>query len=112
LLPSGPANVEEDDEAVRLIPRRLFRGPLQVGAYANRLDQTGRDEWWELSRRISKAASRTMLALAQYWADGQRTVAEIGRLIALETGQKTTPLLVEYFRFAERLGLIKLTEEK
>jgi len=36
-------------------------------------------------------------------------VEEIGRLVALETGLEVTPLLVEYFRFVERLGLIELT---
>jgi aminopeptidase YwaD len=111
LLTKGTDDVEENVQATRLIPRRLFRGPLNVEAYASRLDEAGRDEWWELNQRIMKKASWTTLALAQYWADGQRTVAEIGRLIALETGQETTSLLVEYFHFVERLGLIELAEE-
>jgi aminopeptidase YwaD len=111
LLAEGSDDVETNEEAARLIPSRLFRGPLDARAYASRLDEAGRDEWWELNQRIMKKASWTMLALAQYWADGQRTVAEIGRLIALETGQETTSLLVEYFHFVERLGLIELAEE-
>ena len=53
-----------------------------------------------------------MPALAQYWADGQRTVAEIGRLIALETSLKATSVLVEYFSFLERLGLVELAEKE
>jgi hypothetical protein len=112
LLPSSSSDVEEYKETIRLIPRRLFRGPLQIGAYASRLDEAGRDEWWELSQRIAKEASRTAPALAQYWADGRRTVAEIGRLVALETKLETTSLLTEYFRFAEQLGLIELAEEE
>ncbi|MFQ6099950.1 MAG: DUF4910 domain-containing protein [Anaerolineae bacterium] len=113
LLPQGPDDVKEcDEEATRLIPRRLFRGPLQVGAHVSRLDEAGRDEWWELSQRIGEQASRTVPALGQYWADGQRTVAEIGQLIALETGLEVTSLLVEYFRFVERLGLIELAEKE
>lgn len=111
LLPHRPDTVE-DGEAGRLIPHRLFRGPLPVGAYVSRLDEAGRDEWWELCQRIKEKASRTVPVLAQYWADGQRTVAEIGRQIALETGLEATALLVEYFRFVERLGLIELADRE
>jgi len=112
LLTEGSDDVETNEEAARLIPNRLFRGPLEAGAYASRLDEAGRDEWWALNQRIMKNASRTMPALAQYWADGQRTVEEIGQLIALKTGQDTTSLLVEYFRFLERLELIELAEKE
>lgn len=86
--------------------------PLSWGGYVGRLDEAGRDEWWELSQRIEEEASRTVTALAQYWADGQRTLAEISGRIALETGLEATPLLVEYFRFVERLGLIELAPGK
>jgi len=110
LLPQRSDNVEKNEKAARLVPHRLFRGPLPVEAHVGRLDEAGRDEWWKLCQRIKEKASRTMPVLAQYWADGQRTVAEIGRLVALETGLEVTPLLVEYFRFVERLGLIELTE--
>jgi len=113
LLPQGPDAVEEEsEEAARLIPHRLFRGPLLIEAYVSRLDEAGRDEWWELSRRIRERAFRTTPLLAQYWADGQRTVGEIGRQIALETGLEAAPLLVEYFCFVERLGLIELCGEE
>ncbi len=112
LLTEGSDDVEENAQAARLIPRRLFRGPLEVGTYASRLDEAGRDEWWELGQRIWKKTSRTAPTLAQYWADGQRAIAEIGRLIALETGQEATSALVEYFRFVERLGLIELAEKE
>jgi hypothetical protein len=110
VLPQRPDSVEENDEAARLIPRRLFRGPLQTEGRARGLDESGRDEWWELDQRIGKEASRTVPVLAQYWADGQRTVAEIGWRVALETGLDATPLLVKYFRFVERLGLLELED--
>jgi hypothetical protein len=106
VLPEGQNTVEKDEEAARMVPRRLFRGPSP--GYAQRLDEAGRDEWWELGQRIEKEASRTVPALAQYWTDGQRTVEEIGQLVALETGLEVTRLLVEYFRLAERLGIVEL----
>ena len=109
-LPHSTNGVEEHTEAACLVPHRRFRGPLEVEGYVGRLDEAGRDAWWELNQRIGQRASHTVLALAQYWADGRRTVAEIGRQIALEAGLETTDLLVEYFRFMERLALIELTE--
>jgi len=112
MLPAGSNNVEECEKATRLIPHRLFRGPLQTREHVRLLDEAGRDEWWELEQRIGKEASRTVPALAEYWADRQRTVAEIGQLIALETGLETTPVLVEYFGFMERLGLVELEERR
>jgi aminopeptidase YwaD len=112
LLPQGQNHVEEskgNELAARLVPRRLFRGPLSVEGYTSRLNEAGRDEWWELEQRVREKASRAVPDLAQYWCDGRRTVEEIGRQIALETGLETIPLLVEYFHFVERLGLIELT---
>ena len=100
----------ENEEATWLVPRRRFRGPLAVEGYVRRMDEATRDEWWEFGQRIGQRASYTVLALAQYWADGQRTVAEIGRQIALETGLEITDLLMEYWRFLERLALIELSE--
>jgi len=110
VLPEEQDCVEEGKEAAQRVPRRLFRGPTEAGWYASRLDEAGRDAWWELGQRIGKEASRTVPVLAQYWADGRRTVEEIGRLIALETGLEVTALLVEYFCFAERFGTIEFEE--
>jgi aminopeptidase YwaD len=110
LLPERTDDRESNEQAACLVPRRLFRGPLQPRDYVSRLDEAARDEWWEFNRRIDEKASRTVLVLAQYWADGQRTVDEIGRLIALETGSEATALLIDYFRFIERLGLVEIEE--
>jgi hypothetical protein len=104
---------ESDDAAARLIPRRLFRGPLAGAGHVSRLDEATRDEWWELNKQINQKMSWTASALAQYWADGQRSVAEIARRIGLEADLDAAPLLpllVDYFRFLERLGVLELTE--
>jgi aminopeptidase YwaD len=107
-LPKEPDHTEVDAEVARMIPRRLVRGPISADSYATRLDEAERDEWWELNQRLRKEASRTVPVLAQYWTDGQRTVAEIGRRVRLEAGLEATQLLAEYFRFLERLGLVEL----
>ena len=110
VFPQRTTPLGENEEATRLVPRRRYRGPLAVEGYARGMDEATRDEWWEFKQRIGQRASYTVLALAQYWADGQRTLAEIGRQVALETGLETTDLLVEHFRFLERLALIELSE--
>jgi aminopeptidase YwaD len=109
-LPAGPDSKEIDAEAAGMIPRRLVRGPITADSHVTHLVEAERDEWWELNQRIGKEASRTVPVLAQYWTDGQRTVAEIGQLVALETGLEATHLLVAYFRFLGRLGLVELEE--
>ncbi len=111
-LPAVATGAVDYGEAGNLVPRRLFRGPLHAAGYVRHSDETTRDEWWELSRRIGKEASRTVPVLAQYWADGRRTVAQIGQMIELETGVEATPLLVEYFRFMERLGLCEFVPDQ
>ncbi len=110
MLPHRPNDKEVDEQAARLVPRRPLRGPLGIGSHVSLLDETKRDEWWELYRRIGKQASGTVPELAMYWADGQRTIAEIGQQVALETGIEVTALLVEYFCFVEQMGLLELQD--
>ena len=116
-LPQGTNDVQDvqvDEQAAQLVPRRLFRGPVEGGSHVSRLDEAERDEWWKLGQRLNEKASWTATSLAQYWTDGRRTITEIGQQIALEAGLEAAPLLpllTDYFRFAERLGLFELTEK-
>ncbi|HDQ73002.1 MAG TPA: DUF4910 domain-containing protein [Chloroflexi bacterium] len=102
---------EEYEEAGRLIPERQFRGPLWLSGHVGRLDERTRDEWHDLSQRLDKETAQTVPVMAQYWADGRRTIAEIGRLIGLTTGFEATPLLLEYFHFLENLGMVAVEEK-
>ncbi|MCP4541262.1 MAG: DUF4910 domain-containing protein [Chloroflexi bacterium] len=111
-LPHKPDASEVDEKAARLVPQRLFRGPLGVTNHVSRMAETKREEWWKLNQRIQKEASWTIPELAMYWADGQRTVAEISQQVALETGLNVTDLLVEYFCFAEQIGLLELEDNQ
>ena len=93
--------------AARQVPQRLFRGPVEV--LPNRLTPDDQEAWWTFQRdRLqSKSAQATV---AQYWADGQRTLAEIDRLVALETGTGDLDTLVTYFEFLVKAGLFVLTD--
>ena len=46
------------------------------------------------------------LNFALFWADGRRTLGEIGHLVEMEVGP-IKPDLIAYFRFLERLGHIE-----
>jgi hypothetical protein len=64
-----------------------------------------------LYRERGSRTADTTVAMAQYWANDQHTVAEIGQRIALETILELRPPLVEYL-FVERIGLIEIAERK
>lgn len=92
-------------EVGRLIPRRTYRGPWSgIGALAA-LSVSERDEWQLFSSRRGPAAY-TMATLAEYWANGERTIAEIVDLVEWECGRRDVELVVRLFRLLARLGLV------
>jgi hypothetical protein len=88
-----------------MVPARRFRGPTSVRHSVAQMDAAGRDRWWDLQQRIGKV-SRTLPVLAQYWTDGQRSVAQIATLVEQETGHEATELLTEVFSFLAELDLV------
>jgi hypothetical protein len=48
----------------------------------------------------------TLPVLAEYWADGRRTVGEIVHLIEMETGIRDLELVAGQFELLHKLGLI------
>ncbi|MCX7855642.1 MAG: DUF4910 domain-containing protein [Anaerolineae bacterium] len=105
-LPDRPAPAPPEVEGAEWVPRRLVRGPAQPEERVVRRDAATRDRWWEFQQRMRKTAS-ALTALAEYWADGRRTVAEIAALIRHETGVEATALVAEYFRWLADLGLVE-----
>lgn len=108
LLPDRPLPTPPEVEGTGMRPQRRFRGPLGTRSAIAQLDEASRDDWRDLDKRLSKA-SRTLPALAQYWADGTRTIAEIAALVQQETGHEVTELLAEYFQGLTDLELVELT---
>jgi len=96
--------IEVEAEALR--PKRRFRGPLSVRPWLRRLPQEDREAYWRLSRKHRE--SRVQGVLAQYWADGQRSLLEIAQLIEMELGRCDLEYLVKLFRLYEKMGLIDL----
>jgi len=105
-LPPKEAD-EWEKQAATMVPARLFRGPISPGAYMHQLTPQEKEEayaWMKEYRRQYYGMS----TVANYWADGKRTVAEIADLVELETGQRNMQLLVKHFRLLARLGLVAL----
>ncbi|MCS7282702.1 MAG: DUF4910 domain-containing protein [Anaerolineae bacterium] len=105
-LPDRPLPAVPEVEGANWAPRRLLQGPAQPEERIARQDAATRDRWWEFQRRVRKRAS-ALPALAEYWADGRRTVAEIAALIRYETGLEATALIAEYLRWLADLGLVE-----
>jgi len=104
---SKPELDEWEEKAARMIPRRLYRGPIPLRHYLNQLNEEERERWWQM-RQKHKKGFRILPTLAGYWADGKRSLLEIADLIELETGQRDAELLVEYFQMLGKMNLVEL----
>jgi aminopeptidase YwaD len=98
---------EWEEKAVRMVPRRLYRGPVSLRPYLRQLSEEEREQVWRL-RQAHKEGFFALPTLAVYWANGKRSLLEIADLIELETGQRDVELLVEYFQTLARLNLVEL----
>jgi hypothetical protein len=98
---------EWGEKAARMVPRRLYRGPIPLRHYLNQLSEEERERLWQM-RKERKNKFYTLPTLAEYWADGKLSLLEITDLIELETGQRDDELLVEYFQTLGKLNLIEL----
>ncbi len=100
---------EWGEEAQRLVPRRLYKGPIPVTPYLRRLGSEERERWWRLEHRYGNALWY-LLPLTLYWSDGERTLGEIVDLVETETGKREAELLVTYCRTLSDLDLLHLLE--
>ncbi len=109
-LPEPAPNTlsEEEQEAGRLVPARKVRGPIPIGAHLQRLEEGEREAWRQMLKARSGMAAHTLLDLALYWADGQRSLLEIADLVELESGQRDIELLVAYVRLLQKLEFVEL----
>jgi len=105
----APQRDEWEQRAQKMVPGRVYRGPVTPIFYMHRLSQADREEaygWLKEHQRAYHAAS----VLANYWVDGKRTVADIADLVEMETGQRNVELLVKHFDLLGELGLMTLQD--
>ncbi|NOK62004.1 MAG: DUF4910 domain-containing protein [Chloroflexi bacterium AL-W] len=90
-----------------LVPQRRYRGPVTLHAHIHRLPVEERDQaraMFQQHRDFFGVPADVSL----YWADGQRTLAYILDMVALETGIRDPEALAYYFRLLTKLELLEL----
>ena len=101
------------ERASQFIPVRRYRGPIMDMAAplaAVPLDKPGLAAWRQLYTDILNW--RMLRAYAEYWTDGRRTLAEIAKLVEMETGQALGPSIETYFRLLEKAGVMEILAEE
>jgi hypothetical protein len=101
------------EHASQFIPVRRYRGPIMDMAAplaAVPLDEPGLAAWRQLYTDIPNW--RMMRAYAEYWTDGRRTLAEIARLVEMETGQALGPSIETYFSLLKKAGVMEIVAEE
>lgn len=104
-----PSENKWEEETRRLVPSRLYKGPIRMTPHLHRLGFEERERWWRLEERYGNALWY-LLPLTLYWADGERTLYEIVDLVEMETGKRAAELLVTYCRTLSDLDLLDLLE--
>ncbi len=108
-LPDASLRAAPDDH---LVPVRLYRGPIMdLASPLPPISLAGADvtTWRQLYRDVPGWMS--VRVYAEYWADGRRTLAEIARLVELETGRALAPAIAAYFRLLEKAGVVEFTPD-
>ena len=104
--------LEPDDwqqRAAGIVPRRLYRGPIMAMVFPDvvlPLDEDDQQVWQALFAQVP--GWRMLKAFAEYWADGERSLAEIARLVELETGHAIGPAIETYFNLLAKVGLMEM----
>jgi hypothetical protein len=106
--PTNPNYWEQ--KAATLIPKRNYRGPgLAIGATAV-LTAAEKEELYQF--RKGRHGAYTAQTLAEYWADGRRTILDIINRVEMEIGIRDAELLVREFELLERLGLVTFNHDE
>jgi hypothetical protein len=104
-IPRKKRATKLEKEAAGIVPSRVYRGPISTRSWTRKLSLEERDDLWRLGKEHRE--SEVLGELAVYWTDGARNLLEIGELVRLETGRSDLEYLVKYYRFLEKMGLVK-----
>lgn len=86
-----------------LRPERVLPGPVRLKDQLGRLEPAEVDSWHAFADAHPGCSTERL----DYWADGQRSLAEICRLVELETGHCDRSFALGYFQLLARLDLVK-----
>jgi aminopeptidase YwaD len=105
--PGPEADDEWEHRAAVVVPRRRYRGPADVRGHRHKISPADYAEWFSLVKS-RPSGGWTLPTLADYWADGRRTVLEIVDLVEMESGIRDAELIVKRFELLHKLGLVDL----
>ena len=108
-MPSLPPREldEWEQQALGMVPSRKFRGPVPSRFHLHKLTPEERETVYAWFKEYGRLYHR-LGTMANYWVNGERTVAEIADLVELETGQRNVQLLVKHYSLLAKLGLMAL----
>jgi hypothetical protein len=91
----------------RAVIKRLMRGPVDMGAILTRLGKRRRSQYRKWMAREKQAYM--LQALALFWADGKRSIAEIADHVDAELGYTNPDFLKFYFDTLAEAGIVKIS---
>lgn len=95
-----------EEEAAKLVPIRLYRGPVDLKSHRHLLTKKEMDKLYRLRKKYYSTFSQ-LSVLAQFWMDGRRSLLEIAELVEFETSSKDiVRFLLDYFKILSRIQLI------
>jgi len=95
-----------ETEAMVVVPRRLYRGPVSTRYWDRKLSLVERENLRKLGK--DHPLGRGVATSAMYWTDGVRSLHEISERVRLERGVTDLEYLVAWYGYLERMGLVEL----
>jgi len=103
--PKRKRDTKLDKEAAGMVPVRVYRGPISSRPWVAKLSDEDKTAYEEFGRKYP--LGRSLGGSAMFWTDGVRSVKEISDLLELEKGSTSIEYLVGYYRWLEKMGLIR-----
>lgn len=103
----------KSSEELKIIPRRIHRGPIDGRTLSKMLDNLEEEEKEDYRKNEKKlevegfALARSYPVYLQYWMDGQRTLEEILEKVKNEIDYMNPQYALKYCWFLKKLGFIK-----
>lgn len=101
----------EQDARYRLVPSRLFRGPITFVGFEAGLEEQLKEQYRELKKKYPEFYGiNSMNDFILHRVDGKRDLMQIAEGAAMEGKRFHPEYVYEYLSFLERAGLVKLQE--
>ena len=97
----------DHEEASRIRPKRLFKGPLPWNYMSENLDAESL-RWYEKNRSKAGGSYGSKTYEIANLMDGKRTLLEIRHIISCEFDETEVEFVLHYVRDLEKLGLVSL----